>query len=460
MKYTPHEYQQFCEDFLIDKPAAGLLLDMGLGKTVITLTTVARWMYDRFEINKVLVVAPLRVAEDTWTKESAKWDHLQGLRVVRVLGTEAQRIRALQTDADIYCINRENIPWLVKYYGARWPFDGVVLDELSSFKSAGSKRFKALRRKLGCIKRIVGLTGTPAPNGLIDLWPQIYLLDRGERLGKTLGAFRSKWFVPDRSNGHIVYSYRQLPGAAEDIKSRLSDLCMSLSKEDWLSLPGQVYEDVVIPPPPELLRKYRKFEREKVLEALDDNGDIVALNAAALTNKLLQFANGAVYDQEGGVHELHTLKLDALEDLIEGAGGESVLVFYAFKHDRDRIMQRIECRELKSQASIDDWNEGRIHVALAHPASVGHGLNLQAGGHIIVWFGLTWSLELYQQANERLNRPGQTHMCRIYHLVLQGTHDERVLRALADKDTNQTGLLTALKQSVLIEPKEMDDNCG
>ena len=459
MIFKPYPYQAAAIQWILDRLACGLFLDMGMGKTACALTAIDQLIYDRLEVSKVLVIAPLRVAQDTWAREAAKWDHLQHLRVSKVLGTAEQRLAGLAQEADVYVTNRENVAWLCKTV-VDWPFDMVVIDELSSFKSAGSKRFKALRRKLGCIKRIVGLTGTPAPNGLIDLWPQIYLLDRGERLGKTLGAFRSKWFVPDRSNGHVVYSYRQLPGAAEDIKSRLSDLCMSLSKEDWLSLPGQVYEDVVIPPPPELLRKYRKFEREKVLEALDDNGDIVALNAAALTNKLLQFANGAVYDQEGGVHELHALKLDALEDLIEEAGGESVLVFYAFRHDRDRIMQRIECRELKSQASIDDWNKGRIHVALAHPASVGHGLNLQAGGHIIVWFGLTWSLELYQQANERLNRPGQTHMCRIYHLVLQGTHDERVLRALADKDTNQTGLLTALKQSVLIEPKEMDDNSG
>lgn len=448
MIFHPYPYQAAAVQWILDRPACGLFLGMGMGKTVCALTAIDRLIYDQLEVQKVLVIAPLRVAQDTWAREAAKWDHLKHLRVARVLGSAEQRLAGLAQDADIYVTNRENVVWTCEN-AAGWPFDMVVIDELSSFKSAGSKRFKALRRKLGHIKRIVGLTGTPAPNGLIDLWPQIYLLDRGERLGKTLGAFRSRWFTPDRSNGHVVYSYRQLPGAAEDIESRLADLCMSLKKEDWLSLPGQVYEDVRIPMPAELGRKYRKFEREKVLEALDGNGDIVALNAAALMNKLLQFANGAVYDQEGEVHEIHALKLDALEDLIEGAGGESVLVFYTFRHDRDRILSRIKCRELKSQGSIDDWNAGRIPVALAHPASVGHGLNLQSGGHIIVWFGLTWSLELYQQANERLNRPGQTHMCRIYHFVMEGTHDERVLKVLSSKEAGQNGLLNALKQSVL-----------
>ena len=294
----------------------------------------------------------------------------------------------------------------------------------------------------------MGLTGTPAPNGLIDLWSQVYLLDRGERLGRTLTSYRNTYFRPDRMNGHLVYSYRLLEGAEEAIHNKLSDLCMSLRKEDYLSLPGQIYENVELTPPPALLKKYRAFERERIMECVGGDGEIVALSAAALTNKLLQFANGAIYDAEGAVHELHGLKLDALEELIEAANGEPVLVFYAFRHDRDRIMARFACRELKSGADIDAWNRREIPVAIAHPASVGHGLNLQEGGHIIIWYGLTWSLELYQQANERLNRPGQTSVCRIYHILLKGTADEMVLEALKNKNTSQSALIEALKKRI------------
>lgn len=329
-----------------------------------------------------------------------------------------------------------------------WPFDMVVIDELSSFKSPSARRFRALRRKLGSIRRIVGLTGTPAPNGLIDLWSQVYLLDRGERLGRTLTSYRNTYFRPDRMNGHLVYSYRLLEGAEEAIHKKLSDLCMSLRKEDYLDLPGQIYENVELNPPPALLKKYRAFERERIMECLDSEGEVVALSAAALTNKLLQFANGAIYDAEGAVHELHSLKLDALEELIEAANGEPVLVFYAFRHDRDRIMARFTCRELRTGADIDAWNRREIPVAIAHPASVGHGLNLQEGGHIIIWYGLTWSLELYQQANERLNRPGQTSVCRIYHILLKGTADEMVLEALKNKNTSQSALIEALKKRI------------
>lgn len=404
-------------------------------------------MFDRLEIEKVLVIAPLRVAQDTWAKEAAKWEHLKHLRVSRVLGPAEARLAALNAGADIYVINRENVPWLVES-APKWPFDMVVIDELSSFKSHQAKRFKALRKVLGRVKRIVGLTGTPAPNGLIDLWPQVYLLDRGERLGKTVGAYRSRYFVPDRSNGHIVYSYKLMLGAEEAIHGKLSDLCMSLRKEDYLSLPGQIYETIELTPPPALLKRYKQFERDRITEAMDDDGEIVALNAASLTGKLLQFANGAIYDAEKGVHAIHDVKLDALEELIEAANGEPVLVFYAFQHDRDRIKTRIDCRELRTGEDIDAWNRKEIPVAIAHPASVGHGLNLQEGGHIIIWFGLTWSLELYQQANERLNRPGQTNVCRIYHLVLKGTHDERVLEALKNKDTSQRALIDALRRTV------------
>ena len=444
MKFTPYPYQEAAIRWVLDRPASGLFLGMGMGKTVVTLTAINELLFDRLEAARVLVIAPLRVARDTWAREAAKWDHLQHLRVSVVLGDARERLAALERPAEVYVINRENVPWLCETL-FDWPFDMVVIDELSSFRSVQAKRFKALRKVRGRIRRIVGLTGTPAPNGLIDLWPQIYLLDRGERLGKTVGAYRARYFTPDRANGHIVYSYRLLPGADEAIQARIADVCMSLRKEDYLSLPGQLYETVEIAPPPALLKQYRQFERDRIMEAMDGDGEIVALNAAALTGKLLQFANGAIYDDNGNSHLIHNLKLDALEDLIEAANGEPVLVFYAFKHDRDRIMRRVSCRELVTSEDIDAWNRKEIPVAIAHPASVGHGLNLQEGGHIIIWFGLTWSLELYQQANERLNRPGQTHVCRIYHLVLKGTHDERVLAALERKDTSQRALIDALR---------------
>lgn len=448
MNFTPYQYQRTAIQWIIDRPAAGLFLGMGMGKSVVTLTAIDQLIYDRIEVQRVLVIAPLRVAQDTWAREVAKWDHLHHLRVARVLGPLKARLEALEQDADIYVINRENVVWLCEFLGRRWPFDMVVIDELSSFKSHQAKRFKALRRVLGRVRRIVGLTGTPAPNGLIDLWPQVYLLDRGERLGETVGKFRSRYFTPDRMNGHIVYSYKLLPGADDAIHNKLADLCMSLKKEDYLDLPGQIYETVELTPPPALLKRYKQFERDRIMETLDEDGEVVALNAAALTGKLLQFANGAIYDDQGSVHALHDVKLDALEELIEAANGEPVLVFYAFKHDRDRIMQRLPCRELSAPDDIDAWNRKEIPVAIAHPASVGHGLNLQEGGHIIIWFGLTWSLELYQQANERLNRPGQTDVCRIYHLILKGTHDERVLAALDQKDTSQRALIDALRQAV------------
>lgn len=447
MKFVPYPYQEAAIRWVLDRPASGLFLGMGMGKTVVTLTAINELLFDRLEAARVLVIAPLRVARDTWAREAAKWDHLQHLQVSVVLGDARERLAALERPADVYVINRENVPWLCETL-FDWPFDMVVIDELSSFKSVQAKRFKALRKVRGHIRRIVGLTGTPAPNGLIDLWPQIYLLDRGERLGKTVGAYRARYFTPDRANGHIVYSYRLLPGADEAIQARIADICMSLRKEDYLSLPGQLYETVEITPPPALLKQYRQFERDRIMEAMDGDGEIVALNAAALTGKLLQFANGAIYDDNGNPHLIHNLKLDALEDLIEAANGEPVLVFYAFKHDRDRIMRRVSCRELATSEDIDAWNRKEIPVALAHPASVGHGLNLQEGGHIIIWFGLTWSLELYQQANERLNRPGQTHVCRIYHLVLKGTHDERVLAALERKDTSQRALIDALRATL------------
>ena len=429
----------------------------GTGKTVTTLTAIDRLLYDYMEDGPVLVIAPKRVAENTWSKEADKWEHLHHLRVSRVMGTERQRIEALDSPADIYVINRENVCWLVGYmqsWPGGWPFRIVVIDELSSFKSAQAKRWKALRRVRGRIDRIIGLTGTPRPNGLEDLWPEIYLLDQGERLGRTLGAFRTRYLIPEKMSGHIVYSYRPRDGAEAEVYDRLADICMSIRKDDVLQLPGQIYEDVVLDPGADLLKRYKRFERDKVMECLDADGEIVAGTEAALTNKLLQFANGAIYDTDGKAHILHDVKLDALEEMVEEAGGDPVLVLYAYKHDADRIRQRIKCRALDTPADIDAWNRGEIPVALAHPASIGHGLNLQDGGHIIIWYGLTWSLELYQQANERLNRPGQKNICRVYHLILKGTHDERVIKALQNKDKGQAEAIEALRLEITKEDKQ------
>lgn len=402
----------------------------------------------------MLVIAPKRVAENTWSKETAKWPHLQHLRVSKIMGTQKQRLAALEAEADLYVINRENVVWLVDTLGKGWKFPIVVIDELSSFKSAQAKRFKALRKVRGRIQRLIGLTGTPRPNGLEDLWPEVYLLDQGERLGRTLTQFRSRYLVPEKMNGHIVYSYKPRPGAEAEVYDKLADICMSVKKDDVLQLPGQVYEDIILTPPPALLKKYKTFERDQVLDCIGEDGEIVAGSAAALTNKLLQFANGAIYDMDGNVHELHTIKLEALEEMIEAAGGESVLVLYAYKHDAQRIKARIACRELDTPEDMDAWNRGEIPVALAHPASIGHGLNLQDGGHIIIWYGLSWSLELYQQANERLNRPGQKHVCKVYHLILEGTHDERVLKSLANKDKGQSAAIEALRLEIVKEAKK------
>lgn len=456
--FTPYPHQSAGINWITERPACALLWGMGTGKTVTTLTAIDRLLFDCLEDGPVLVIAPKRVAENTWSKETEKWEHLQHLRVSKIMGTAKQRIEALNTPADLYVINRENVVWLVDackgaVTGQSWPFPIVVIDELSSFKSAQAKRWKALRRVRGRIRRLIGLTGTPRPNGLEDLWPEIYLLDQGARLGRTLGAFRTAYLLPEKMNGHIVYSYRPKEGAEAEVYDRLGDICMSIRKEDVLSLPGQIYEDIELTAPPSLLKQYKQFERDKVLECLNEDGEIVAGTAAALTNKLLQFANGAIYDMDGNAHEIHTIKLDALEELLEEAGGDPVLVLYAYKHDADRIRNRIDCRALDTPEDIDAWNRGEIPVALAHPASIGHGLNLQEGGHIIVWYGLTWSLELYQQANERLNRPGQKNVCRVYHLILKGTHDSRVLQALKNKDKGQAAAIEALRLEIVKEAK-------
>ncbi len=453
IKFIPYPHQEAGIKWITDHSACALFWGMGTGKTVTTLTAVDQLLHEYLEDGPVLVIAPKRVAENTWTKECAKWGHLRHLQVERIMGTATDRKKAVQgavseNPVDIYVINRENVQWLVDFCGQtyhRWPFRIVVIDELSSFKNQQSKRWKALRTVRGRINRIIGLTGTPRPNGIEDLWPQLYLLDGGERLGKTIGAFRASYLKPDRMNGFVIYSYKPLPGAEEQVYDKIKDICMSIRKSDVLTLPGQVYENIELSPDPKLLKQYKQFEKEKVLECLDADENIIAGTEAALTNKLLQFANGAIYDMEGEVHELHTVKLEALEELIEAAGGDPVLVLYNYRHDADRIKKRIECRQLDTPKDIDDWNAGKIPVAIAHPASIGHGLNLQDGGHIIIWFGLTWSLELYEQANERLNRPGQKNVCKIYHIILEGTHDERVLQALERKERGQSAAIEALR---------------
>ena len=423
-----HNYQQVCVNHIINVPYCGLFLDMGLGKTVITLTAINDLMFDYCEVKRVLVVAPKRVAETVWQEEAKKWEHLRHLRFSKIIGTPKQRVAAINKQADIYIVSRDNIAWLCLYFGGqKLPYDMIVADELSSFKSYKAQRFKALRAIRPSLMRFVGLTGTPAPNGFIDLWPQIYLMDRGMRLGKTITAFRQNYFKPLVSDGFIVYKYGLLDNFVE--------LQMSSA----------------------LKAQYDEFEKEKVLEltnAVDADGKpltITTANAMGLSNKLLQFANGAVYDNEADArqaHEVHDIKLEALKEIIDDANGQPVLVAWTFQSDRDRIKEYLksyEVRELKTARDIVEWNEGKIQVLIAHPASAGHGLNLQAGGNIIVWFGLTWSLELYQQFNARLYRQGQQKGVIINHLVVKGTEDEEVIKALKTKDKTQSGLLESLK---------------
>ena len=449
-----HNYQRYIVDFILKHPAAGCLVDMGLGKTVSTLTAINRLMYEDFEVGRVLVIAPKRVAEDTWSKEVDKWDHLRHLKVSKVLGTEAQRKRALAEKADIYVINRENVCWLVAYCRGSLPFDMLVIDELSSFKNPKAERFKALRLVRPSIRRVVGLTGTPAPNGLIDLWSQIYLLDQGERLEKTVTRYREKYFRPGRRNGQVVFDYKPLEGSERKIYQAISDICVSMKAEDYLELPPRLNETVEVVLPDEVKEQYDAFEETEVLKLLEGGEEkaLTAVNAAALSNKLLQFSGGAIYDAEKQVHEIHSAKLDALEEIVESANGQSVLIFYAFRHEASRILRRLKAyhpRELADSRDIDDWNDGKVQVLLAHPAGAGHGLNLQRGGHIVVWYGLTWSLELYQQANARLHRQGQPRPVVVYHLVSRETMDADVLRSLAGKTDAQEALMQAVKARLL-----------
>ena len=448
MEFKPYAYQTRAIAKIENENEVGLFLSMGLGKTVITLTAINDLLQD-FAVWKVLVVAPKRVAEDTWSREFRKWDHLQGMRVSKVIGTPKQRIAALETDADVYVIGRDCVQWLVEYYQTKrngWPFDMLVVDELSGFKNPQAKRFRALRKTLPFTKRVVGLTGTPSPNGLIDLWAQIYLLDRGERLGRTLGAYRETFFRPGKRNGFVVYQWEPVKGAQEEIERRLRDLCLSMSAEDYLQLPERIDRTITVTLSPKERKLYDRMEKESLIELKAEGDAVVALNAAATMTKLLQIANGRVYTEEKSVLKIHDGKLQALEEIIEDTTSP-VLVFYSFRHDMEVIRERIpEARIMETAKDIEDWNDGSIPVLLVHPASAGYGLNLQAGGHIIVWYGLTWSLELYQQANARLHRQGQDHAVIIHHLLAEGTVDEVVMRALKQKDTGQAALLAALSE--------------
>ena len=439
-----HEYQNYGVDFIVKNPVSALFLDCGLGKTVTTLTAIDELMYNRFEISKVLIIAPLRVAMTTWTDEAKKWEHLSHLRISKVLGGISEREKALSADADIYIINRENVEWLVKNHS--FDYNMIVIDELSSFKSHQSKRFRALRKVRPKAVRIVGLTGTPAPNSLMDLWAEINILDMGERLGRYITHYRDEFFKPDKRNGAIVYSYKPLPDAEREIYDRISDICISMKATDYLNMPEQIDNIIEVSMNEKESELYKKLKTEMFLPFSD--GDIDAVNAASLSNKLLQMANGAVYDENGTAKNIHTRKLDTLEDLVEAANGKPVLVFYNFKHDKDRIMKRFTVREISTEADIQDWNDGNIEIAIAHPASTGHGLNLQYGGSAVVWYGLTWSLELYQQANARLYRQGQKNTVVIHHIVTKGTIDENVMTALKAKDVGQSALMDAVRTQI------------
>lgn len=444
MKYSPHNYQQFAKEFIISHPVCCLMLDMGLGKTVISLSALWELLLDRFDIGKVLIIAPKRVAEDTWPKEIKKWSHLEELNFSLVMGNEKQRLKALNKKVYIYIINRENVAWLVENY--KWDFDTVVIDELSSFKSNRAQRFKALKAVRPKISRVIGLTGTPAPNSLIDIWPQIYLLDMGERLGRFIGGFRDRFFQADKRNREIIYSYKLREGAEEAIYNNISDICISMKAVDFLEMPELINNNIEVNMSTKEKKIYDDFKKNMIVSV--EGNELDAINAAGLSNKLVQMANGAVYGEEKKVVHIHDKKLDALEDLIEGANGKPILVAYWYKHDLSRIKERFNVRNIDTSEDIEDWNKGKIPVALIHPASAGHGLNLQEGGSTIVWFGLTWSLELYQQLNARLWRQGQKNTVVIHHIVTKGTHDEDIIKALVSKEANQSALIAAVKAQI------------
>ena len=454
MRYEPHEYQRYATEYIEAHPVAAVLLDMGLGKTSITLTALNNLLFDSFEVRRILVIAPLRVARNTWGAEIEKWDHLSGLRYAVAVGTENERLAVLRKQADIYLINRENVQWLISESGIPFDFDMVVIDELSSFKNHQTKRFKALMKVRPKVKRIVGLTGTPSSNGLMDLWAEFRLLDTGERLGRFIGQYRTSYFRPDKQNGQVVFSYKPLPGAEKQIYGKISDITISMKSTDHLQMPELINSRYTVYLSEKEDSHYADLKKDLVLQLPD--GDITAANAASLSGKLSQMANGAVYTDAGETVAIHERKLDALEDIIEAANGKPVLVAYWFRHDLERITERlhklkIPCSRLDTDGSIRKWNAGEIPVALIHPASAGHGLNLQSGGNTLVWFGLTWSLELYQQTVARLWRQGQqSETVVVQHIITKGTIDERIMKALSEKDTTQAALIEAVKADLEI----------
>ena len=453
MEFRPHDYQKHCIEKIITTKKTGLFLDMGLGKTVTTLTAVKELKYNRFEVRKVLVIAPKKVAEGTWSREASKWDHTRMLRVSPVLGSQSKRVKALNTPADIYIINRENVCWLVDYYKNDWPFDMVVVDESSSFKSHKAKRFKSLASVSCHIDRMVLLTGTPSPNSLADLWSQVYLLDGGQRLEKRYTHFREKYFDPGQRNGYVVFNYNAKPGSENAILSRISDICISMKASDYLQLPDVIDHEVPVVLDSKAAKAYYELERQMVLQLPEDDEEISVTSAAALSNKLLQLANGAVYDDDHNYYEVHNCKIDAFLELIESMQGKPALVFYNFQHDKARILKALEksklrVRELKTAADEDAWNNHEVDILLAHPASSAYGLNLQEGGNHVIWFGLTWNYEQYTQANARLHRQGQTEKVIIHHLICSGTRDEDVMEALKRKEDVQEWVMQSLKARI------------
>ena len=447
MNFSPHNYQAYAIDYIETHPIAAVLLDMGLGKTVISLTAIADLLFDSFEAHRILVVAPLRVARDTWPAEIRKWQHLKLLTFAVCVGTPKERRMALMSGADITIINRENLGWLIDSSGFDFDYDMVIIDELSSFKNHKSKRFQSLMKVRPKVKRIIGLTGTPSSNGLMDLWAEFKLLDFGERLGRFITHYRNNYFIPDKRNGEIIYSYKPMPYAEDAIYRRISDITISMKSTDHLQMPELITSQYEVQLSEEETQRYEELKADFILELPE--GEITAANAASLTGKLSQLANGAIYDDDGNIIEFHDRKLDALEDLIEAANGKPLLVAYWFKHDLQRIKKRFNVREIRSSKDITDWNNGDIPVAVIHPASAGHGLNLQAGGSTLIWFGLTWSLELYQQTNARLWRQGQTSgTVVIEHIITKGTIDERILKALSLKEVTQNALIDAVKANL------------
>lgn len=447
MNFAPHDYQAYAIDYIETHPVAAVLLDMGLGKTVISLTAIADLLFDSFEAHRILVVAPLRVARDTWPAEISKWQHLKHLTYAVAVGTVKERKAALSAGADITIINRENLGWLIDSSGYEFDYDMVIIDELSSFKNHKSKRFQSLMKVRPKVKRIIGLTGTPSSNGLMDLWAEFKLLDFGERLGRFITHYRNNYFIPDKRNGEIIYSYKPMPYAEDAIYRKISDITISMKSTDHLQMPELITSQYEVQLSEDEEQRYEELKADFILDLPE--GEITAANAASLTGKLSQLANGAIYDDEGNIVEFHDRKLDALEDIIESANGKPLLVAYWFKHDLQRIKKRFDVREIKTSKDIIDWNNGDIPVAVIHPASAGHGLNLQAGGSTLIWFGLTWSLELYQQTNARLWRQGQSSgTVVIEHIITKGTIDERILKALSLKEVSQNALIDAVKANL------------